>query len=365
MSHETYHNLTLGFVKLTDAAPYVIAKERGFFARYGLNVDLQAQNSWATLRDKLEAGLLDAAHMLAPMPVASALGISGSRTDIIAPMITSQNGNGITISLALCNEIAELSGIDYIPFPMPSHFLRHAIEHRKTNNLAKLKFASVFPFSCHYLQLLDYFAQGDISTDDVELLFLPPTSMATSLRESEIDGFCVGGPWNAASVRDKTGATVITSYDIWQDQAEKVLGITNERYMQQPEVFHKLCAAIIDVCEWLKHVPNRFEAAKEMSDAHYLATDVDIIAPSLIGSCLTVHDQTPRHIPHYNRFSSVFSGNKEKMYLVNRPTIEQGEWLLEKITEAWPHLCDSSVKNVKIETCFRGDIFSHALSARL
>lgn len=365
MSDITLHKMSIGFVKLTDAAPFIIAQERGFFARYGLAVDLRPQNSWATLRDKLEAGLIDAAHMLAPMPFASALGISGARTDIIAPMITSQNGNGITISLSLMNEIAQASELDYVPFPMPAYLLKNAIENRKSKNQPKLRFASVFPFSCHYLQLLDYFASGEITTEDVELLFLPPTTMADSLYSEDIDGFCVGGPWNATSVRNRTGATIITSYEIWQDQAEKVLGITRERYDESPEIFHKLCAALIDVCEWLKHVPNRFEAAKTLSAEQYLDTSIDIIAPSLIGSCLTVHDQTPRHIPHYNRFSSVLTGtgSKEQTFSVNRPTKEQGEWFVSKITQAWPHLCKQT--EIDVTSCFRADIFAQAVRARL
>jgi ABC-type nitrate/sulfonate/bicarbonate transport system substrate-binding protein len=180
---------TLGFVKLTDAAPYVVAKELGFFNKYGIDVELKPQNSWATLRDKLEAGLLDAAQMLAPMPLASALGISGARQDIITPLITSQNGNAITISNALCEEIQTSANIQRMPFPMPPSLLNQAIALRKDRGKEKLRFATVFPFSCHYLQLLDYFKAGKIDPQDIDFIFIPPTSMADSLDSHDIYGF--------------------------------------------------------------------------------------------------------------------------------------------------------------------------------
>jgi ABC-type nitrate/sulfonate/bicarbonate transport system substrate-binding protein len=355
---------TLGFVKLTDAAPYVVAKELGFFNKYGIDVELKPQNSWATLRDKLEAGLLDAAQMLAPMPLASALGISGARQDIITPLITSQNGNAITISNALCEEIQTSANIQRMPFPMPPSLLNQAIALRKDRGKEKLRFATVFPFSCHYLQLLDYFKAGKIDPQDIDFIFIPPTSMADSLDSHDIDGFCVGGPYNATSVRKNNGATIVTSYDIWQDKAEKVLGITAQAYAKRPHEYHSLCAALIDACEWLKDVPNRFEAARVLAQENYLDTSIDYIAPSLIGSCLTSAKTSARHIPHYNRFCSMFAGAADGKYAVNRPSLEQGEWLLEKVQATWPHMQVKGACEVKVADCFREDIFALALARR-
>lgn len=358
-------SLSIGYVKLTDAAPYIVAKELGFFKKYELDVELRPQNSWSTLRDKLEAGMLDAAQMLAPMPIASALGISGARQDIITPLVTSENGNAITISLALVNEIKQKLALSDIPWPMPASLLKQVIDLRKENGQAKLRFASVFPFSCHYLQLLDYFSQADINTNDIEFLFIPPTSMADSLDCEDIDGFCVGGPYNASSVRKKIGATIVTSYDIWQDQAEKVLGITEQSYLQRPEVYHKLCAAIIDACEWLKDVPNRFEAARILAQENYLSTSIECIAPSLIGSCLTMTGTSPRHIPHYNRFYGYDEQAIGTAFSVNSPNAEQASWMLNKIVKAWPHLCSDDYSHIQIEQCFREDIFQKALLVRV
>jgi NitT/TauT family transport system ATP-binding protein/nitrate/nitrite transport system substrate-binding protein len=360
----TDNKFNVGYLKLTDAAPFIIAQEQGFFSKYDLQVTLTPQNSWATLRDKLEAGLLDAAHMLAPMPLASAMGISGARQDIITPLITSQNGNGITISSALCNEIVALGELESMPFPMSASLLKKSIESRSAKNQAKLRFATVFPFSCHYLQFLDYLAQGNIESSDIEFLFIPPISMADSLFSAEIDGFSVGGPYNAASVRRNCGSTIVTSYDIWEDRAEKVLGITQSSYNQRPLAYQKLCAAIIDACEWLKDVPNRFEAARLLAQEQYLDTSIDNIAPSLIGSCLTSPTTPARYLPNYNRFSSIVDSDAGDAYLVNRPTIEQGEWLLLKMQKAWPSLVSNANNKVILEDCFREDIFSLALACR-
>jgi len=358
-------SLSIGYVKLTDAAPFVVAKELGFFSKYALDVELRPQNSWSTLRDKLEAGMLDAAQMLAPMPIASALGISGARQDIITPLVTSQNGNAITVSNSLMEEIKAVMGSSEIPLPMPASMLKQVIEKRKKNGQAKFRFASVFPFSCHYLQLLDYFAEAEIDSKDIEFLFIPPTSMADSLDCEDIDGFCVGGPYNASSVRKKIGATIVTSFDIWQDRAEKVLGITLQAYQQRPEVYHKLCAAIIDACEWLKDVPNRFEAARILAQEKYLSASIECIAPSLIGSCLTINGASPRHIPHYNRFYCLDDKSQDSALSVNMPNPEQGKWLLNKIVKAWPHLCTEDYSQLQVEQCFRTDIFQKALLVRI
>lgn len=357
--------LKLGFIKLTDSAPFIIAKERGIFDKYGLSVELIAQNSWATLRDKLEAGLLDAAHMLAPMPFASQAGVSGARTDIIAPLVTSQNGNGITLASWLCEQIKSYAGLDTLPNPMPSWLLKKAIEERKQQGLPKLKFASVFPYSCHYLQLIDYLAFSNIDLSEIECVFMPPTNMSMSLQSGDIDGFCVGGPYNAKSVRNNTGVTVLTSYDIWQDKVEKVLAITEQAYLSSPDTYHKLCAALIDACQWLKDVPNRFEAARIISSDKYLDTAIDIVAPSLLGSCLTEYDASPRQIPHYNRFCSLFSAANEGKFAVNRPTHDQAMWIYNKLNSVWSDAFTLEKADKLISSCFREDIFELALKARI
>ncbi len=316
----------LGFVSLTDSAPLIVAQRLGYFRQFNLDVTLCPQNSWSTLRDKLQTGLLDAAQLLAPMPLASSLGLGSMQVQMSVPMVLSQNGNAISLSPVLCHEILRNNALAELPFPMPASLLRQSIERRKKSGEVALRFATVFPYSCHQYQLIDWLKQSDLH-NDVDIITIPPSEMSSSLESGLIDGFCVGGPWNAKSVREGTGITVLTSYNIWQDAAEKVLGTSYAFAEQHPETMAKLCAALLLSCEWLQFLPNRFEASKMMAESGYLPEPIDVIAPSLLGSCLTEQNATPQIVPNYNRFYF------ENALVVNAPTIEMQELLLNKMRE--------------------------------
>jgi len=316
--------LTLGFVPLTDSAPLVVAKTLGFFDQQGLSVTLQKQNSWATLRDKLHAGVLDAAQMLAPMPIASTLGLGCAPCPVVAPFILSLNGNAITISEQLHVEILETNQLTKLQLPLDAKRLRSVVNVRTAKGGPKLKFANVFPYSCHHYQLLDWLAQGGIKAKEIDILTVPPVNMVGFLESGEIDAFCVGGPWNAKAVRSEIGLTALTSYDVWAHKPEKVLGVTRKFVDQNPETVGALCKALKHACHWLENIPNRFEAAQLMTESAYLDAPLDVIAPSLIGSCLTHRSMPPRSVPFYNQFSHAKVD-------INQATVAHGEWLLEKM----------------------------------
>jgi two-component system, oxyanion-binding sensor len=242
------------------------------------------------------------------------------------PMVLSQNGNAISISHHLHDEILRCNDIKEIPFPMPAKLLSKVIENRTLTKMQKLRFATVFPYSCHQYQLLDWLKEGNVQ-HEIDVLIIPPSEMVSGLQSSIIDGFCVGGPWNAKSVREGSGVTILTSYDIWRDKAEKVLGTTASFYQKEPELIAKLCAALLLACEWLQYLPNRFEAARIMSEQTYLNQAIDVIAPSLLGSCLTHKSQTPQIVEHYNRFFL------RDFHTVNAPSADLQKWLLSKMIE--------------------------------
>ena len=321
-------DITLGFIPLTDSAPLIVAKELGFFERWGLNVTLQKQNSWSTLRDKLHAGVLDAAQMLAPMPIASALGLGAPSANVITPLVLSLNGNAITLSEGLLQEVLKENEITNVTLPMAGYLLQKVVEKRKHRGLAKLKFATVFPYSCHYYQLRDWLKAAKVNLDDVDLLVIPPINMVECLENGDIDGFCVGGPWNAKAVRAGIGMTALTSFDIWQDSPEKVLGLLDSWHQKNPNSVLALCAALKQACSWLESVPNRFEAARLLSQSEYLDAELDVIAPSLLGSCLTHKSMPPRSIPSYNQFSVSNNG------CINQPELVRGEWLIKHMVSA-------------------------------
>lgn len=342
-------DLDIGFMPLTDCAPVVIAKEMGFFERWGLNVTLHKQNSWAALRDKLHIGSLDAAQMLAPMPLASTLGIGSVKANVITPFVLSRNGNAITLSNQLYHNILEQYQVSLLSLPLSSSMLKKTIEQRREQN-SKLRFATVFPHSCHYYQLLTWFERCDISLDDVEIIILPPSNMVPALNAGDIDGFCVGGPWNAKAVREGVGLTCATSSDIWPDSPEKVLGLLADWQIKYPETTMALVAALQEACCWLENIPNRFEAARILATSQYLDTNIDVIAPSLLGSCLVYHDKAPRIVPSYNQFTAI--GKKSS----NSPDIAYGEYLLEHMISA-NHINEQQARELFVGSVFRDDIY--------
>ncbi|MCH2055316.1 MAG: ABC transporter substrate-binding protein [Thalassotalea sp.] len=360
MNHHQFFELeiadiALGFMPLTDCAPLVVAYELGYFADVGLNVTLKKQYSWATMRDKLHAGVLDVAQFLAPMPMASTLGLSGEAVNVIAPMVLSQNGNGITISTALYEEIKFSNQIHRIDFPISAALLKPIVEARKESG-SKLKFATVYPHSCHYYQLTSWLTQNNVAIDDVEIVIIPPASMVEALQSDDIDGFCVGGPWNAKAVRDGVGVTGVTSCDIWPDMPEKVLAMREDWQLRYPEATKAIIFALQRACNWLTHVANRFEAARILSRHPYLDLHLSVIAPSLIGSCLVHHSLSPRHIPSYNRFSV------EGIDTINKPELFHGEWLLSQMVKH-QHIEPKQAQETLIKKVFRQDIYLSAFGS--
>lgn len=343
-------NLTLGFIPLTDSAPLIVAKELGFFSQWGLEVKLQKQNSWATLRDKLHAGLLDATQMLAPMPIASSLGLGCAKINVITPLVLSLNGNAITLSEKLHKEILKENDLVHVTLPLAAYLLQKVITVRKQQNRPKLRFATVFPYSCHAYQLRDWLASANISEEDLDIVVVPPANMVAFLQSGEIDGCCVGGPWNAKAVRAGIGLTALTSFDIWQDSPEKVLGLLESFYQSKPNTVLALTAALKQACIWLESIPNRFEAARLLSSEQYLDAAVDVIAPSLIGSCLTHISLPPREIPSYNQFSKSNNGS------INVPEYIRGEWLISQMSNAG-QLKHIDVPKDLVKQVFRPDIY--------
>ena len=174
--------------------------------------------------------------------------------------------------------------------------------------------------------------------------------MVHALNAGDIDGFCVGGPWNAKAVREGIGLTCATSSDIWPDSPEKVLGILAEWQIKYPETTMALVAALQEACCWLENVPNRFEAARLLSRARYLDTPIDVIAPSLLGSCLVYHDKPPRVVPSYNQFTAV-----DKQYS-NIPELSDGVFLLKHMVDAG-HIEQAEADKLFVGSVFRHDIY--------
>jgi len=208
--------IKLGYVRLSDSAPLIIAKELGYFAEYGLDVELERQSSWANIRDKVAANYLDAAQMLAPMPLSTTLGIGGLRTPIITGLSLSLNGNAITVSNDLYNRIkSQISKMSFEQGTGISTKTALALSELIKANQDKthITLATVHPFSTHSIMIRMWLQAGGLDPDTaVKLMTLPPEQMVDSLSRGMIDGFCVGAPWNSRAIQYGIGSAVATGY---------------------------------------------------------------------------------------------------------------------------------------------------------
>jgi NitT/TauT family transport system ATP-binding protein len=194
--------LRIGFIPLADATALLIAVDKGFAAEEGLDVELVREVSWSNVRDKLNIGLFDAAHLIAPVAIASSLGLGHVKVPIAAPFGLGVNGNAITVSPALYAAIAAAANGNSIVDPMVSaRALARVVANRKARGEEPLTFGMTFPFSTHNYHLRFWMAAGGVDPDeDVRLVVLPPPYMVESLANRHVDAFCVGAPWNSVAV---------------------------------------------------------------------------------------------------------------------------------------------------------------------
>ncbi|MEM8731547.1 MAG: CmpA/NrtA family ABC transporter substrate-binding protein [Pseudomonadota bacterium] len=309
--------LTFGFIKLTDMAPLAVAYENGYFEDEGLFVTLEAQANWKVLLDGVIDGQLDGAHMLAGQPLAATIGF-GTEAHIITPFSMDLNGNGITVS----NEIWEQMkpNIPKMDDGRPQHpisaaALKPVVE--KYNDEGKpFNMGMVFPVSTHNYELRYWLAAGGLepgyySPDDITgqigadvlLSVTPPPQMPATLEAGTIYGYCVGEPWNQQAVFKGIGVPVITDYQLWKNNPEKVFGITKEFSEEYPNTTLAIVKALIRAAIWLDENDNanRPDAVEILSRSEYVGADYDVIANSMTGF-FEFEKGDKRDIPDFNVF---------------------------------------------------------------
>lgn len=309
--------LKLGFIKLTDMAPLAIAYEKGFFEEEGLFVTLEPQANWKVLLDRVITGELDGAHMLAGQPLAATIGF-GTKAHIVTPFSMDLNGNGITVS----NEIWEMMK-PHIPMdadgkpihPIKADALRPVVEQFKAEG-KPFNMGMVFPVSTHNYELRYWLASGGIhpgfySPSDVSgqidadalLSVTPPPQMPATLEAGTIVGYCVGEPWNQAAVFKGIGVPVITDYEIWKNNPEKVFGLTKQFTEENPNTTLALTKALIRAAKWLDENDNanRMEAVEILARSEYVGADAAVIANSMTGT-FEYEKGDKREVPDFNVF---------------------------------------------------------------
>ena len=309
--------LTFGFIKLTDMAPLAVAYELGYFEDEGLFVRLEAQANWKVLLDGVIDGQLDGAHMLAGQPLAATIGY-GTKAHIITPFSMDLNGNAITVSNDIWDEMKpNVPTMDdgRPQHPISASALAPVVEGYKDRG-EPFNMGMVFPVSTHNYEIRYWLAAGglkpgyysaqDISGQidaDVLLSVTPPPQMPATMEAGTISGYAVGEPWNQQAVFKGIGVPVITDYDMWKNNPEKVFGITAEFAEENPNTTLALTKALIRAAMWLdaNDNANREEAVEMLSRSEYVGADADVIAASMTGT-FEYEKGDVREVPDFNVF---------------------------------------------------------------
>ncbi len=299
----------IGFIPLVDCAPLLVARELDLFRQHNVQVEFSCEVGWATIREKLIHGQVDAAHAVAGLAFALGLGLGSPSFRVVAPFIFNLHGNAITLSTDLWKRgVRDAASLKMLV--------------RSTTR--KLTFAMVSAFSTHHMLLRLWLASGGINPDrDVLLVTLPPTQMAPSLQAGLVDGFCVGEPWNSVAVEAGSGWVVATSEDLAPNHPEKVLLVGEHFAEQHPRQVASISSALRAACEYSDRPENRPHVARILHESGYFRCGEAMLRRSLVGPFLT---GTGRKVDS-ERFH-IFS-----RHLANDVTLAKGQWVKDQLIQ--------------------------------
>lgn len=358
--------LTFGFIKLTDMAPLAIAKEKGFFEDEGLFVSVEAQSNWKNVLDRVIDGQLDGSHMLAGQPIAAGAGF-GRQAELVTAYSMDLNGNGITVSNDVWAKMKPNvpKDADGKPIhPIKADALKPVITEYKNKGNA-FKMGMVFPVSTHNYEIRYWLAaaginpgmytadnvQGQIGAD-VLLSVTPPPQMPATLEAGTIYGYCVGEPWNQQAVFKGIGVPVVTNYDIWKNNPEKVFVMTKKFVEENPNTAIAVTKALIRAGKWLDEPSNRAEAVKILSMPQYVGADEVVLANSMTGT-FEFEKGDKREMPDFNVFYK---------YNATYPFYSDGIWFLTQMRR-WGQIPTEKPEGWYAETIkkiYRPDIWKKA-----
>lgn len=265
--------VTFGFIALTDCSPLIIAHEKGFFKKYGIEATIRKGANWAAIRDMLSSGETQATHMLLGMPIASTLGLLGSpKKPMVVPWLLNRNGQAITLKKEWKGQVST-----------DPKAIKGFADQAKSKG-EPLTFAMTFPPGTHAMWMRYYLAAGGVHPDrDVNLVTIPPAQMVQNMKIGKMDGFCVGEPWNARAIADGIGYTAVTTQDLWKDHPEKVCAFTEEFAERNPRTVKATLKALHEASRWLDDFSNRPEQCEIVSKNNYIACPKEIILGRLMG----------------------------------------------------------------------------------
>ena len=300
----------IGFIPLTDCASVVMASVLGIDKKYGVTIVPSKEASWAGVRDKLVTGELDFAHVLYGLIYGVHLGTAGPKKDMAVLMTLNQNGQAITLS----KKLADKGAVD-------GAGLAKVMASEKRPSDQPFTFAQTFPTGTHAMWLYYWLAAHNIDPiSSAKVITVPPPQMVANMRIGNMDGYCVGEPWNHRAIIDGIGVTAATTQDIWKDHPEKVLGTTAEFTQKYPNTARAVTAAILEASQWIDAgLANKNKMAETIAGKAYVNTSLDAINQRILGRYQNGMGKTwddPNHMKFFNDGA------------VNFPYLSDGMWFL-------------------------------------
>jgi ABC-type nitrate/sulfonate/bicarbonate transport system substrate-binding protein len=346
--------LIIGFIPLLDCASLVVAAERGFAAEENLELALVRETSWANIRDRVVIGHFDAAHMLGPMTVASTLGIGHVKVPVIAPFALGLGGNAITVSLRLWEQMSQEGSAAESSPAGHGTALKRVVESRERARREPLTFAMVYPFSCHNYELRYWLAAAGIDPDrQVRLVVIPPPFLVDALRAGQIDGFCVGEPWNSVAVHAGVGTILAPTTAIWPFSPEKVLGCRLEWAQRHPKQLVSLQRALYQASQWCEQPENHAELATLLAQPRYVGAPAHLLRGALEGNLALTTNSAPVTLENFYR-----PGRHDATF----PWVSHALWFYAQMVR-WKQIEFSPEHLAAVRTTYRPDLYRAALAS--
>lgn len=273
--------LRIGFLRLTDSAPAIVAQEFGYFADEGVDAELLEEPSWANIADKLAYGFLDAAVIVPPLAFAIEMGVRGVSQKLIIPCNLSLGGNTITLSRDLAARVRAAASRDGLS-------IAAALAQCLKGRTEPLPLGIVHAYSTHNLLLRYWLATAGLEAGrDVRLSVVPPARAVEALQSGQIAGFCAGAPWGEIAARAGAGATVATSDHIWRNAPEKAFAVRARWAEENPDALKGAIRALVRAAQFCDAPENASYTGALLSRQKYLNVDSHAILSSLPGGAIT------------------------------------------------------------------------------
>jgi nitrate/nitrite transport system substrate-binding protein len=333
-------SLKFGMIALTDCSPLVIAREKGFFKKHGIEATISKGASWAAIRDSLSTGDIQGTHMLLGMPIASTMGLLGSpKKPLVVPWLLNRNGQAITLKASLKGKVQG-----------DPKALKPLVDAAKAAG-TPMSFAMTFPPGTHAMWMRYFLAAGGINPDsDVALITIPPPQMVQNMKIDKMDGFCVGEPWNARAIAENIGFTALTTQELWPDHPEKVCAFTEEFAEKNPKTVKAVLKSLHEASVWLDDLGNREEQCRIVSAPTYINCPPEIILGRMLGQ-YDYGDGRTKQDDQYMIFSQ---------RNCNYPQPKYGKWWLSQFRR-WGMVEGPPDYEGIVKKVFRTDLYEEAM----